>query len=53
MLTRHQASRAGILSLNDFIIEHMQAKKTTVDGPSRRPDNEIRYGNLTVRHRAT
>jgi hypothetical protein len=48
VLSRRQAKWAEILSSYDFVIEHLEAKKSTADGPSRRPDYKIGYERPTA-----
>jgi len=40
---------AEILSWYGFVIEHLEGEKNTADGPSRRPDYDIRYENMTAK----
>jgi hypothetical protein len=53
VLSRRQARWAEILSSYDFVIEHLEGKKNPADGPSRRPDYEIGYENMTAKLLAT
>jgi len=43
VLSRSQARWSEILSVYDFVIEHLEGSKNPADGPSRRPDYEIGY----------
>ena len=49
VLSRRQAKWAEIHCLYDFVIELLKGKKNPADGPSRRPDYEISYTNLTAK----
>jgi len=51
--SRQQARWAEILSSYDFVIEHLEGKKNPADGPSRRPNYEIGYENMTAKLLAT
>jgi hypothetical protein len=53
VLSRRQARWPAILSPYDFVIEHLEGKKNTGDGPSRRSDYEIGYKRPTARPLAT
>jgi len=53
VLSRRQARWAEILSSYDFVIEHLEGKKNSADGPSRRPDHEISYERQIARLLAT
>ena len=53
VLSWGQARWAGILSLYDFVIEHLEGKQNPADGPSRRPDYEISYENTMAKLLAT
>jgi hypothetical protein len=44
-----QAGWAEILSSYDFVIEHLEGKQNPADGPSKRPNYEISYENMTAK----
>ena len=53
VLSRQQARWAEIFSLYKFVIDHLEGKKNTADGPSRRHDYEIGYDTITANRLAT
>jgi len=53
VLSRRQARWLEILSAYDIAIEHLEGSKNPADGPSRRPDYEIRYERPVARLLAT
>ena len=53
VLSRRQARWVEILFSYDFVIEHLEGQKNPADGPSRRPDYEIGYENMTAKLLAT
>jgi hypothetical protein len=53
VFSRRQARWAEVLSSYDFTIQHLKGTKNPADGPSRRPDYEIRYEKLVGRLLAT
>jgi len=53
VLSRRQARWAEILSSYDFVIEHLDCMKNPADEPSRSPNYEIGYENMTATLLAT
>jgi hypothetical protein len=42
-----------IISLYDFVVEHLERKRNPADGPLRRADYEIGYEHMTAKVLAT
>jgi len=53
VLSGRQARSAEMLSLYNFVIEHLAGKRHPPDGPSRQPDHQIGYERPMARFLAT